>query len=309
MPLTWSSDFAIKTDHGSAQSAQGPALTAAANETELYMAYLGTGNSNVWFSRCGDARGDFTDWIDNGAVKDGNATVTADSVPAMAIIQGNLSLLVPQKQVCNLLQFHPATLPQWTNQGNTLTLGAGWTTPVTISFGGSTHLFICDEFNNLWWYQSTGVGFEGAPGLLVKEAGAAPSAAVFNNQLFLLYWNTQVKVSALMVLPAGPGATWQDLSAVEFNDGTSINRGAALAVLGPNLYTIYTYGKDPELWYTAFFPTGITQKGKIPYGTPIVFDGVHAKTTSSIAALTFRGKLCVVHKGESDQLYLTYATM
>lgn len=334
--------FQIKTDgHNTTPLAsQGPVL--AASDDTLYLVYVGSGGSNVWWSYCNVEPNDFTGWHGNEQIKiQGKTPLETSQRPGLAIFNNLVvTFCVSPDQKDLICAYFDGN--QWTSfsMGSTVFSGnSRFSQPAALVVDETLHLFVnLDDaflahatFSGLqleaaksWaWtiggndyvdFQSYSTITQGLPGTL--EASA----------LLCIHGVTSVVRTTLDPNSASNPNSWVggQLEVLEpGNQSPLISKGAAMvgdttsAVVGDVYHIIVVYvGVGGKTLYAAR-AKGWSSAGDpnnppvlLQPSTPVQFLGKNASTGAPPAAIWFNGVVCIAHQGESSgNLYFGVGTI
>jgi len=298
--LQWHTDSKVEVGGHNPQGSGGP-VVATLSDT-LLTVYAGQGGKNLWYAYTGPS----LTWQGNWQITDpkaGNA-ITTGGRPALCNVLGSgyFLMVVPGQRVFSTWKY---TLSNW------IQVGAPYEDITVLQFsepamgddGGTTHLLMCDNNGNLWWYSMSHSGGSWSNQKRVAS-GKYPSitATLTSGTLTLhaLYWDTDQKAFVKLTLPKG-APSWQSNRLIT---AKTPNQGAAIVSFKQQLYVVYTAsGSGNNLQY-APLNTDYTLGMPMP-----VAPNAHAAATDAAPALVefqvtsstpAQDSLIMLHKGESS---------
>ena len=290
--LQWQTDSKVEVSGSNPQVTGGP--VAATGGSTLLSVYVGEGGKNLWYSYTSPS---FT-WQGNQPIKDpqsGNTITSGGGRPALSYVAsgGFFLLVIPGQRVFQTWKYPFGNwVPVDIHQDIT---ELQFSEPALGDGGDRTHLLICDNNGNLWWYSmdeshtTWGNQQRVASG---KSPSITSSITSAGYTLHALYWDTDQKAFVKLTLPHG-APSWQSNRLLP--QGQTPDQGAAIASFNEQLYVVYT-AKGKNLLYAtlnADYTLGPPQ--------PIAPNGHAAATDAPLALTAFQNSLVVLHKGESSK--------
>ena len=285
--MKWS-DSKVEVGGHNPQVSGGPVV--ASGRSELMCVYLGEGGSNLWYTYANSA---FL-WQANNPIKDpqfGENITSSGGRPGLCYVasEGYFLALVPGKRVFDTWRYASAPWVHFDHHEDITELQ--FSNPALGDGGDRTHLLICDNLGNLWWYNMAnhliGNNSTGWTGQQRVASGKSPSITSIGDTLHALYWDTDQQAFVKLTLPHG-AASWQQNRV--FPQGQMPNQGAAIAALNGVLYVVFTQHGNDINWapLNADFSLGTSQPANVATDAPP-------------GLTTFHNSLVMLHKGKSSQ--------
>lgn len=285
--FSWRVDSKVEVAGHNPQTSGGP--VAASGGSALLTVYVGEGGKNLWYSYTGPS---FI-WQGNQPIKDpksGNI-ITSDGRPALSYVEteGYFLLVIPSQGVFETWKYPFGNWSMVDFHEDVTELK--FSEPALGDGGDRTHLLICDNNGNLWWYSMDHQG-KGWVNQQRVASGKSPSITSIGDTLHALYWDTDQKAFVKLTLPHG-ASSWQSNRIIL--TGKTPDRGAAMVSLNGQLYVVYTAGsKNLQCAIlNADYSLGIPQ--------PIAPKGQTSATDAAPAVATLQNSLVLLHKGQSSK--------
>jgi hypothetical protein len=307
--MNWYGDSQIKVATTAPLSTRGPALTVGKNRLEadrLYMVYTGKDGEDLYWSYTDNddvSVSEFQDWQGNVQIKplDGGGVLKASDRPAVAFFDDQLYLVYSASDGGRLVF---ATYDGgWSDAVSVPGFDAhvNWKQPAMAVFNNRLHLVACDSVGSIWYtWKATGAASNWSTPIGIAMAAIDPSLAVNSNELFLLYTGANNKLLYSMTLQQGVDLWVAQPWALQIES----NSGPAIAFFNNQLYLVYTSPHGKTTLYYGTFTGGPDVFGSI---SKVQIESTVAKTDAPPALTVFQGKLCLAHKGNSnDKLYFAY---
>jgi len=321
MAITWDGNFQIKTGSTTPQSSHGLALALLNNR--LYMAYVGSGGKNLWYSYIEQGQNSFTNWQGNKQIEINSKNIPLSSDrPALAVLNGILHMVYAGEGGSNLwwswfdgttwqgnipLGFS-ADQPQPSLTAYNGQLYLAWhhlVPPVTVTNPNGSVSVVSPEFDYIYYSVfNPSSPFQAGSWLAPRLAGSGgrfPTLGVYASSLYMIL--SQAGGSGL-ILTELKGDAWTNWVALSSDHGTpESSGGAGVAVYEGSLYVVYPGQGGANLWYLAIdsnnHPTGNIQ---------IKTSGSTPETSAPVGVALFNDALCVAYKGESsDNIWFAYS--
>jgi hypothetical protein len=246
------------SDLNSAQSSAAPALAVFNNR--LYMAYIGSGSSNLYICYF-----DGSQWHGQTKITDQNGAKSASS-PALTAFNGQLYLAYRGSGASTSLYICSSSDGStWGSQTNITDQNSAQTSspPALATFNGqlylayrgwgtSTSLYSCSSSNGTSWSSQTNVTTQNNAQTTVT---AGPSLAGFNGLLYMGYEGvagTPVNGADLYVCSTSNGTTWGSQTDLGTVNGAQGYDGMALAAGDGLMMAVYHGAHTASLYGCAF---------------------------------------------------------